>query len=425
MQTRLVDLVLNVLRKAQYQVSTQSADELYLVTDDYGVTSADVTNALGYIPYNSSNPSGYVTSASLGDGRITLAQDDDEYSFTVNQVANAYIPIRGLYDYYTLNGIRTIGSPFVENGEVSNFSSSNYVIHNHQFPASWELDMKFTTDYVPSENDDSPQYIIGDGYNPPHLAIRIDGHGTGMVEDRISVCVNGTWYGLQDANLLSHETIHLVLSTYAQSDGVHSVGTHLYVYSETASELVYDGLVTSNVLPPTTLGQYDQIYFGYSNGGYPLDGSVNLSSTYLYDIDTNNGGAKTLVWRGATPTIDNKADVNLSNLTDQGKILMSAMGMPSDVYDDLTLGASGATYTAPADGWFTFNKKTTAADQYGNLVNETNGMNTTLSFPTSNSNIRVYLPVKRGDVVKCSYSAAGSLVWFRFVYAKGSESEGA
>lgn len=67
MQTRLVDLVLNLLRKAQYQGTTPSADELYLVTDDYGVTSADVTNALGYTPYNATNPNGYITATALAN----------------------------------------------------------------------------------------------------------------------------------------------------------------------------------------------------------------------------------------------------------------------------------------------------------------------------------------------------------------------
>lgn len=81
MQTRLVDLVLNLLRKAQYQGTTPSADELYLVTDDYGVTSADVTNALGYTPYNGvANPNNFIKTgtganvSSLTIGNTTLSE---------------------------------------------------------------------------------------------------------------------------------------------------------------------------------------------------------------------------------------------------------------------------------------------------------------------------------------------------------------
>ena len=114
-----------------------------------------------------------------------------------------------------------------------------------------------------------------------------------------------------------------------------------------------------------------------------------------------------------------KVDRDAQNFNSTGKAYLSGLGMPSDNYDDLTLGASGATYTAPANGWFTLNKLTSNTNQYGNLVNETTGMNTTNQQSTSGSNVRVYLPAKKGDVIKCSYSAGGTLQWFRFVYAKG------
>ena len=59
MQTTEVDLKYNILSKAQYTGTLPNADEFYLVYDDLGLTSSDVTTALGYTPYNSTNPSGY------------------------------------------------------------------------------------------------------------------------------------------------------------------------------------------------------------------------------------------------------------------------------------------------------------------------------------------------------------------------------
>lgn len=49
-QTTVSDLKINKLTSAQYATITPSATELYLVTDDSGITSADVTGALGYTP---------------------------------------------------------------------------------------------------------------------------------------------------------------------------------------------------------------------------------------------------------------------------------------------------------------------------------------------------------------------------------------
>jgi hypothetical protein len=49
------NLVINTLTKAQYQTITPSATELYFVTDDAGVTSSDITTALGYTPENQAN----------------------------------------------------------------------------------------------------------------------------------------------------------------------------------------------------------------------------------------------------------------------------------------------------------------------------------------------------------------------------------
>jgi hypothetical protein len=101
----------------------------------------------------------------------------------------------------------------------------------------------------------------------------------------------------------------------------------------------------------------------------------------------------------------------------------AASAMPSDKYKDLTLGSSGDTYVAPADGWFALNKMTNSTNQYANFVNETNGINMTAFYPTTGSNLRLYIPAKRSDVIKCSYNAGGTTNVFRFVYAQGAEVE--
>jgi hypothetical protein len=72
--TSVTVLKINKYTSAQYEGITPSDAELYFVTDDPGITSADVTTALGYIPYNSSNPNGYIDSSALASYEL-IAKD--------------------------------------------------------------------------------------------------------------------------------------------------------------------------------------------------------------------------------------------------------------------------------------------------------------------------------------------------------------
>ncbi|MBR4891081.1 MAG: hypothetical protein IKU15_07335 [Clostridia bacterium] len=108
-----------------------------------------------------------------------------------------------------------------------------------------------------------------------------------------------------------------------------------------------------------------------------------------------------------------------------GKAEISAWSMPSSRYINLTLGASGTTYTAPANGWFYLVKTSSAANQYLNLYNKTAcwlGMGCNSS--ASGQQIRVYVPVKKGDGAYVSYTMGGSNTTydgFSFIYAEGAK----
>lgn len=100
------------------------------------------------------------------------------------------------------------------------------------------------------------------------------------------------------------------------------------------------------------------------------------------------------------------------------KSFVSGMGMPSARYVDLTLGASGSTYTAPANGYVNFAKKATVAKQEIALLNDT------ALLGVANQSVgadwmRIYMPANKGDVIRAQYTAAGDLISFRFVYAEG------
>ena len=82
--TRQIDLVINKLTKAQYEGTTPNADEFYVLTDDIGITSADIISALGYTPYNATNPNGYVTALTLNNYAQKEALQTSFYSANIN-----------------------------------------------------------------------------------------------------------------------------------------------------------------------------------------------------------------------------------------------------------------------------------------------------------------------------------------------------
>ena len=101
------------------------------------------------------------------------------------------------------------------------------------------------------------------------------------------------------------------------------------------------------------------------------------------------------------------------------KSTISGWSMPSSRYINLTLGADGTTYVAPANGWFQIWKLAGRVEAYFNFVNKTNNtaINSNTSKPEYSS--RMILPVRKGDVIECTYNSTGSTNVFRFIYAEG------
>ena len=124
--------------------------------------------------------------------------------------------------------------------------------------------------------------------------------------------------------------------------------------------------------------------------------------------------------------------VQNANLIDAGRIgeqlatktdmqQAAKASMPSNRYIDLTPGATGTTYIAPADGWIAFAKKITATGQFVNLSNNTIGMSIMgcNASDGSGSNTSCFIPCRKGDEVVTWYSAGGDVLNLRFIYAEG------
>lgn len=146
--TNLQNLIINDISQSDYESITPNANELYL-TDEV-IESSDIITALGYTPYNASNPAGYtsnvgtVTSVNntspdsngnvalniptVNNGTITINQGGTlKGTFTVNQSGDTTInldqggTVDQTYDATSTNaqsGVAIAGAGFVESSDL-------------------------------------------------------------------------------------------------------------------------------------------------------------------------------------------------------------------------------------------------------------------------------------------------------------------
>lgn len=113
--------------------------------------------------------------------------------------------------------------------------------------------------------------------------------------------------------------------------------------------------------------------------------------------------------------LNGKADADLSNINTSGKSFASSLAMPSSKYIDLTLGASGSTYTAPANGWIlcTLSVQANGYIRVQNFWAQSNNVD--------DSYVSIFYPITKGESVSIEYTKYLSTIFFRFIYAEGEE----
>ena len=153
--------------------------------------------------------------------------------------------------------------------------------------------------------------------------------------------------------------------------------------------------------------------------------SVYKGKKYLYFYVGQFSQSATEQTAGLNSELFNgKVDLNAANLSTQGKSLISRLGMPSATYDDLTLGASGTTYTAPANGYYFLHKAGSGAGQYLTVINKTSSGDVSewqhICYDIfGGSQLTCLMPAKKGDKIHIGYSLGGTTYTFRFIYAEG------
>lgn len=97
--------------------------------------------------------------------------------------------------------------------------------------------------------------------------------------------------------------------------------------------------------------------------------------------------------------------------------------LPSSNYVNLTLGASGSTYTAPANGWVFFAKASGTSGQFNSITNSTGSeLRNDCVSSSSGQWATVSCSVKKGDKFILEYTTTGETKRFRFIYAEGQQS---
>lgn len=162
-------------------------------------------------------------------------------------------------------------------------------------------------------------------------------------------------------------------------------------------------LITDSGSLSARIGTYDKI----NNYVLGSDGS-RLSCFIIADSCS--------VTSGVINTFNRKQVFHALDWNDSYDI--SGLGMPSDKHINLTLGASGTRYTAPANGYFYVNKQSGGTNLYMVLTNETSGFNVGTVYAV-NAQFRTHIAVRKGDVVKVDYSMTGTTNGFVFFYAEG------
>lgn len=130
---------------------------------------------------------------------------------------------------------------------------------------------------------------------------------------------------------------------------------------------------------------------------------------------------------------DNTAQYEVVNKSPNNNVYMAHMAMPSDKFINLELGASGTTYTAPADGYFILTGALPTSSDVGHvtLINRLNTTSGTdgkftvrcygVGVPNVGTGLYASIPAKTGDNVVAAWAGKATATILRFIYAVGSE----
>ena len=277
---------------------------------------------------------------------------------------------------------------------------------------------------------DANNYQIQGGESSSHTLSLFGGSGYGLLLDgnipKISTYINNS-------------TKYPILTTQNTKAGdgisITTEGDNVTI-SATGGGSTPTNMVTTDTAQDITANKtfYGEIRVGADNNyailaKFSKEALASGDSTLLEHIDL---GEASFVVQGSlgkkvyeTDKYVYKKYINVDDLSDSAIKMdnsissqVTHMAMPSNKYINLTLGASGTTYTAPADGYFTIFARAAKSVRLDALA-------VSCTLPDTEKGITgTHVPVKKGETMYLMYNSLNlseSWNYFRFVYAVGSE----
>ena len=182
------------------------------------------------------------------------------------------------------------------------------------------------------------------------------------------------------------------------------------------------------------LGAYGYTNLYGSSVGTASSGSTDTTSVGLsigVTTDSTNSGIEAhlteqtlYLYFYVGETVQNANLINagrieekVASLIPDNSSLISGYGMPSNKYIDLTLGASGTSYTAPANGWVFLSANVSQAGGYVQIYK--NIYSVLQRVVTADTTAICMMPVKKGEAYNMYYTSITKTNMFRFIYAEG------
>ena len=157
---------------------------------------------------------------------------------------------------------------------------------------------------------------------------------------------------------------------------------------------------------------YDALNYWTYNGNKNIfeHGNETTGFCYISKIATDSTGKITSF---APKTVFHALDYN-------DKSTISGWSMPSSRYIDLTLGASGSKYTAPANGILTLRGRTTTDNKAYGIINNASLCTNLIRVDNVGNEFGVFMLAQKGQSLTVIYEGSlASGYIFRFIYAEG------
>jgi hypothetical protein len=460
----------NVERPKTYEV-TNNADGSITLTDSFGLVTELGT------PVNADNMN------HIEDGltRVSITEYDNTFTYSEDDWVTGVVDgektiCRSKTDNNTGNALSndTYWEVLKLGGSGSGYQMFDIVMKDHILSYEESLGFAPLGTYVYKEAIAGTRYGYPDFYadvvaeyqdvnnttdtvDSTTVTINANGHKFYDIADKATfdnmyaITGEAWYYGIDTTN----ERIFLPRSTRFKNGTSVDVGGYQAAGLPNITGQV--GYYSRNTEMATTGSLYlvDQQYVGNGGGGggqyvagvgidaslsssiYGASNTVEYSSTKLipYMVVGNQS-----TWSGMTDVVNQgmtilsqvnaglatKLDLDLTNITNLTKSTIAGYAMPSGTHEDLVLGASGTTYTAPVDGYYLFDKEGLNGGEYALITTSRNAQTITQfegSIPATYFHLCWLIPVAKGDVLYTQYTLSGVTTYFRFIYAQGSESE--